>query len=316
MPRPTRKIDIIHRCVTAGEAGPHVLILAGIHGDEFEPMLAAMNLQTLLKNKLRRGNVTIVAVANQGAYLNGTRCASDGKDLARVMPGRGDSASLTKRTASRLSDLILRADYLIDLHTGGTLYDIMPLAGYMLHQDKSVLDMQRKMAAAFGLPTIWGTAPEKGRTLSVAWKHGIPAIYAECHGGLAVNPRTIKRYERGCMNVLRMLGMIRSARVTPSNNRLWLEDHSPGQGHLQSKLPSPQAGIFVPSINLGEKIVKGQTIGRIIDPLQQVNCSVTVQESGVVFMLRRSSKVNVGDTLGGILPVTSVKKKINIRYAG
>ena len=42
-----------------------------------------------------------------------------------------------------MSRLIRSADYYIDLHTGGALFDISPLAGYVLHADQTVLDRQR-----------------------------------------------------------------------------------------------------------------------------------------------------------------------------
>jgi hypothetical protein len=36
------------------------------------------------------------------------------------------------------------------MHTGGKLFDIYPMAGYMLHPDHNVLEQQRAMAMAFG----------------------------------------------------------------------------------------------------------------------------------------------------------------------
>ena len=47
--------------------------------------------------------------------------------------------------------LIRAADYYIDLHTGGTRLRVLPLAGYSLHPDRRILEVQRRMARAFGL---------------------------------------------------------------------------------------------------------------------------------------------------------------------
>jgi len=76
--------------------------------------------------------VTIVPIVNSTAVANGTRCGSDGLDLARVCPGNSQG-SVTEMDAAKISALISQSDYLIDLHTGGKLFDIYPLAGYMLH---------------------------------------------------------------------------------------------------------------------------------------------------------------------------------------
>jgi predicted deacylase len=289
---------------------PHVLIIAGIHGDEFEPMVAALNLVHSLQKKLTKGRVTIVPVANIFAFDLGNRCGADGLDLARTLPGK-ERGSITYKTAKAISDLIRTSDYLIDLHTGGTLFDIMPLSGYMLHPVKEVLEQQQKMAKAFNLPIVWGTdAKAQGRTLSVARDYNIPAIYVECRGGLNINKATIKIYEDGCINVLRSLGLIKPDPKQKKNLFTWLEDHRPGQGHLQTKLPSPDNGIFIPEVSLGKKIKKGSLLGHVINPLLHKKTKIVFEEDGLVFMLRASSRVNTGDTLGGILPITGKTKKI------
>ena len=289
--------------------GPNIIITAGIHGDEFEPMLAAMNLVKRLERKLLRGSVTIIPVVNVAAFEASARCAPDGLDLARTFPGKKNGSS-TETTAQQLTGLIKQADYLIDLHTGGQLFDILPLTGYLLHSDKKVLEKQRKLAAAFNLPVIWGTdANVEGRTLSIAREFGIPAIYAECRGGLRVNKKTITLYENGCINILQTLGMLNQKTKRQPAVSNWLEDHRPGQGHLQSKLPSPAKGIFVPEVSLGKLVKKGNVIGAIIDPASQQRTKLFAEENGILFMLRISSKVNLGDTLGGILPITKKGRK-------
>ncbi len=174
---------MIHsRTITGTQPGPHLLITGGVHGDEFEPMVAARRLLKELKPADLRGRVTIVPVVNELAFARGERTAEDGKDLARTCPGR-DDGTVTEQIAAELSRLIRTADYYIDLHTAGTVLQLLPLSGYCLIGDEHVLGMQRRMARAFNLPIIWGTnARLDGRSLSVARDAKIPAIYVE-HGG-------------------------------------------------------------------------------------------------------------------------------------
>src|SRR5262249_36312899 len=145
---------------------------------------------------------------NEPAFRLGQRTADDGRDLARSCPGRPDG-SVTERIAHALSGLIRAADFYMDLHTGGTRLCVLPMAGYTLHRDPDVLAAQRRMARAFGLPIIWGTDPNlDGRTLSVARDAGVPAIYAEYHGGGSCDPAGIDAYVRGCLSVLADRGMV------------------------------------------------------------------------------------------------------------
>src|SRR4051794_27233422 len=89
--------------------GPHVLITAGVHGDELEPMVAVRRLMHAIDATELRGSVTLVPVVNAAAFARGTRTADDGLDLARVCPGRADG-SVTERAAAALSQLITSAD--------------------------------------------------------------------------------------------------------------------------------------------------------------------------------------------------------------
>ena len=303
-------IDFHYYTVCAAEPGPHLLITSGIHGDEFEPMIAAVNLINIAEKILRKGSVTILPVANRSAYTYGKRCGEDQLDLARTFPGKLNGTQ-TEKLAKSLSQLIKKSDYLIDLHNGGALFDIMPLAGYMLHADAKILKQQQQMALSFNLPVIWGTdAKPQGRTLSVARDHNIPAIYVECRGGLRINKSNFKLYENGCLNVMHALGMTNSEQKKKKIENCWLEDYRPGQGHLQVKLPALDDGIFIPEMKIGKKVNIGSLLGYIVNPLTRKRTNVISSEEGLLFMLRISSRVNVGDSLGGILPVSNGNKKI------
>jgi len=288
--------------IDSGYEGPSVLITAGVHGDEHEPIIVANNLISTLSPQLKRGKLTIVPIVNTTAVANGSRYGSDGLDLARVCPGN-NQGSVTEVDAAKISALIMHSDYLIDMHTGGKLFDIYPLAGYMLHPDHNVLEQQRAMARAFGLPIIWGTdhAPN-GRTLSVARDHNIPAIYVEYGGGIAARDEIVHAYTIGCVGVLKKLAMIDTAQEIYSAPEHIVEDPTPQQGHLQAKMPSPAEGIFVPAVKLGQMIVAGDHWG-VIHHLGTGNqTNIFADISGMVLFLRVDARVNVGESLGGILP--------------
>ncbi len=299
--------------IRAERAGPRVLICAGVHGDEFEPVLAALELIKTVKDMLETGEVDIVPVANTSAYAQGSRCGADGLDMARIFPG-DPAGSVTQQCAASVSEMIRAADYLIDMHTGGRLYDIYPLAGYMLHDSPEILEKQRKMAEAFNLPAIWGTDNRPvGRTLSVARDAGVPAIYVEYGGGGEVNATIIEAYVRGCMGVLASLNMLANNDNAAALKKYRVEDYTPDGGHLQSKLPAPKDGIFMPAVRVGEKISTGQLWGTITDPLNGTSKEVRAGTEGLVLFLRVCAKVITGDSLGGILPVTGQEKLVTIQ---
>jgi predicted deacylase len=286
-------------------AGPHLLVTGGVHGDEFEPIVAIRRLIHMLTDtpglaKTVRGRVTLVPVVNNAAFRRGSRVAEDGLDLARTCPGR-PNGSVTEHTAWALSRLIHEADFYIDLHTGGTTLDVLPLVGYMLHPDRRVLDVQRRMARAFGLPVAWGTTPHlEGRSLSVARDADVPAIYAEYRGAATCRPNGVDAYIEGCLNVMAELGML-DREVPPVMVEHVVEDDRPGSGHLQVCHPAPVSGCFVPAVSLGQRVCSGDRLGTVFDLTGGAETTVISGQTGIVLVLRSFPRVDAGESLCVIL---------------
>jgi predicted deacylase len=302
--------------VDGGKAGPCILITAGVHGDEYEPMYAAREIVRKLDGKLCRGKVMVVVNTNDSACARGTREGEDGLDLARICPGDA-GGSPSQIAAAQVSKLIRACDHYIDLHTGGRLFDIYPLAGYMLHNDPAVLKKQRIMARAFNLPVVWGTddRPE-GRTLSIARDAGVPAIYIEYGGGDAIRQGIVDAYVDGCCNVMTSLGMVEGGlgahglaeAGSHSGVGYMVEDPTPDGGHLQSKMPAPAEGVFVSVVKPGDRIHKGDVWGHITNFDKDRQYSVAADKDGIALFVRRHPFVKEGDPLGGILPIDNPEK--------
>jgi predicted deacylase len=281
-------------------AGPHVLITGGIHGDEFEPMAAVRGLGQVLPGMLLRGRVTLIPVANEAGFLRGARTAEDGLDMARTFPGWPDG-NVTERAAHAVAEVIRKADYYLDLHTGGAALTLLPLAGYMLHPDVAVLAAQRRMARAFNLPVIWGTDWRlEGRSLSTARDAGVPAIYVEYLGGAACRAEGVSAMVEGCLNVLGNLAMIDRERPAPAVE-YFVEDDRAESGHLQIHHPAPMTGFFEPAVALGQRVNAGDCLGHVSDVLGDNVISIPADQSGIVLGLRIFPRVLKGDALAVVL---------------
>ena len=291
------------RLFRADDRGPRLLVTGGVHGDEFEPILAIRRLIRLFTgdDPLVSGSVTFVPVVNENAFYRGHRCAEDGLDLARTCPGRKDG-SVTEQTASALSDLIRASTHYIDLHTGGTELTVLPLAGYNLVEDSEVLEIQRRMARAFNLPVIWGSSANlDGRSLSVARDAGVPAIYCEYLGSATRSSAGVDAYFEGVLNVMADLGMIH--RTLPASRvEEVVEDTRPGSGHMQVCHPAPMDGCFESAVALGDNVEKGQPLGHVLDFTGEVGLPVNAEESGRLIVQRTFPRVRKGDSVGVILP--------------
>ncbi len=294
-------VEIQQRTIS-GSAGPHLLITGGVHGDEFEPMAATRRIMKEVDPKALRGKLTLAPVVNEAAYRKKHRCAEDDLDLARNCPGSADG-SITLRTAFALSRLIEVADYFIDLHTGGTTLDILPMSGYGLHRDANVLESQRAMGRAFNLPVIWGTSPTlDGRSISVARDANVPAIYAEYRGKATCDYEGVDAYVDGCLNVMAELGMI-DRQQPPSRVEYVVEDERDGAGHMQTQNQAPIEGFFEPAVTLGQRVEAADPIGTVCDVLGDDMRTVRSTQSGIMLMLKSFSRVDEGEGVGVVLEV-------------
>jgi predicted deacylase len=323
-------VELARHVIDGHKPGPHLLITGGVHGDEFEPMAAVRQLMWLIRPEELCGHVTLVPVVNEPAFRRGQRTAEDGLDLARTCPGREDG-SVTERIAWELSKLIRAADYYIDLHTGGTRLTVLPLTGYTLHPNADVLEKQRRMARAFGLPLIWGTDPNlEGRSLSVARDADVPAIYAEYLGGGRFDPAGVEAYVRGCRGVMMELGMISQARsasegkavlASESVPRLRVglvesdgtrsvptvyEDARPGAGHMQVNHPSPVEGFFSPTVTLGQVVKAGDDLGTVCDLLGHRVETIRSRYTGTVIVLHTFPRVEEGTSVAVVLETPAI----------
>ncbi len=75
-------------CVIRNGARPSLLLLAGVHGDEYEGELSLARLIRKLDASRMRGRVTILPMTNAPAVLASRRCSPlDGGNLNRAFVG-------------------------------------------------------------------------------------------------------------------------------------------------------------------------------------------------------------------------------------
>jgi predicted deacylase len=173
-----------------------------------------------------------------------------------------------------------------------------------------MLQKHREMAMAFGLPLIWGTEPSpNGRTLSVARDAGVPSIYVEYGGGATVRSEIAEAYLNGCLGVLAMLQMTAGQAPGTAHLKHWIEDDTPNKGHLQSKMPAPADGIFVPAVEPGAIVARGDLWGDIIDPATGRSRTVLAEDTGIALFLRVDAVVRTGDSLGGIAAINETTRR-------
>jgi predicted deacylase len=134
-------------------SGPVLALIAGTHGLEVAPILALHRVRHDLDPATLRGTVILVHIANLPSYMKRTVYYNpwDWKNLNRVYPGRADG-TVTERIAHAITtEVIERADYLVDMHSGDGNEDLIAYNYWnKLGLEPRVDSIGREMAQAWG----------------------------------------------------------------------------------------------------------------------------------------------------------------------
>jgi uncharacterized protein len=285
-------------------AGPHLVVIAGIHGCEYSSIRGVVELMRGLDPAGLRGSVTAVPVVNAASFRERTPFVSpaDGKNLNRCFPGDAAGTYSDQLAHHVFTELIEPADALIDLHGGDMVEALEPFA---LYDGSPVEETARAMAVAFGLPYVVRTeradAPIAGTTSAAAADVGVPGITAEVGGRGLLEADAVAAHVRGCRNVMRRLGMLAGA-VEPA----------PRPQHAVERfiwLRCRRAGWWQPAVEVGDQVPAGGRLGAVLDPFGDELEAIAAPEAGVPLFITSSPAVaDDGLLLGlgaGITPLTA-----------
>lgn len=279
-------------------AGPTLALIGGTHGSEVAPIVALQRVAAMVDLATLRGTLLIIHIANPPSFLGRTIYYSpvDGKNLNRMYPGN-PSGTLSERIAHLITtEIIERADYLVDMHAGDGNESLRPYTYWnKLGLDPRVDSLAMEMALAWGADhIIIDTTRTRDRahslyTQNTAHIRGKPALTTE-NGWLgAAEPAMVERNFDGAFRMLRFLGMLPGA-VVKTEAPVWLAPYE--------VLTSPASGVWHAAVERGETVSKGRVIGVLTDFFGQKIAEVKSPLDGVVMYVVATPAMNKGEPVG------------------
>lgn len=282
------------------DAGPVLSLIAGIHGSEYSSILSMQKLAGLIDPAKLSGTLVIVHIANMPAFTGRTIYfgPDDLKNLNRSFPG-DINGTITERIAFTLkSEVIMRSDYLIDIHSGDANESLGPSysAYYAEAGGEMVFEESRRMAIAFGLETIvqfagsYDSVDDAIYTGAQAVTLGIPAIDIESGELGKFGDQYTGPIIDGARNVMRELDMIAGDPELPVNP-LFISD--------RTRVFSNHDGIFYADskVKTGNYITAGARLGIITDYHGNELETIVAPSAGVLLILFGTPPVNKGDNV-------------------
>nr|WP_281371649.1 succinylglutamate desuccinylase/aspartoacylase family protein [Petropleomorpha daqingensis] len=276
-----------------GEAGdgPHLALLAGVHGGEYTSMAAVRTFVAEVDVRRLKGSITAVPILNQPAFWARSAFVvpADGKNLNRCFPG-DTSGSYSEALAHAVLDAFIRpVDHLVDLHAGDIFEALEP---FCLYDESPVGAQARELALAYGNGHVVrqssATRTVGGSTSSAAADLGIPAIVAEIGGNGICDEASVAGHVRGIRNVCAHLGMLPAEPGEPApapvehDGWIWMRSSVRGWWH--------------PQVAVGDRVHAGELLGCVLDPFGEELERVIAPADGCPLFLTTSPAV-AGDGL-------------------
>jgi uncharacterized protein len=292
-------LDIPYVDVRGAADGPHVTVLAGVHGAEYTSIAAVRRIAATLDEQVVAGRVTAVPVVNPLAFWARSAFVvpTDGKNLNRSFPG-DPAGTDTEVLAHRLFEtLVVGSDHLLDLHAGDLPEALEPFAMY---EESAVEASSRDLALSYGLGHVV-RQPAAGRTVSgstcaAAADIGVPAIVAESGQNGLLDQSAVDRHVAGLTNVLRTLGVLSGAAVPGEV----LAGRAAVEHDGWQWLRTPVAGWWEPAVPTGTPVDAGDLLGTVSELLGDVVQEVRAPEPGVLLFLTTSPAVTADGLLLGL----------------
>jgi predicted deacylase len=273
-------IKIVH----GKEAGPCILIFSAVKGDQLNGLEIISRLLESPQLENIRGTLIAVPVLN----VFGLVAPSSESRFERCFPGSVDGSFGDRLAHIFTQEILAKATHCIELQTGSLNHDILPQI-YCKLDDPAA----RKLAQSFAAPVITNVVTENNSLRQTAENLDIALLIYQAGEAMRFNESAISLGLTGVQNVMRALEMLptdeQTADGTPfkpifSQDQDWIRAH--------------KSGVLLSNVELGQRIKKGECIGRIKDPFSADTAeSIMASHDGVVVGINRHPLIHEGQTI-------------------
>lgn len=293
--------------VRGAQPGPTLVLLGGMHGDEWFTIEPIRRLLELTDPATLRGTVIAVPFVNSqalGQHMRNMPDNTDSPDMNRLFPGPLTNTS-DQIIAKLTKEVVSHATHLLDFHIGpwGSAFNDMLIGGDI--KDPEIAAESERLALIFGCPIVRAAAvmtgfPGPRSSLGYgAGVLGVPTIGVEV-GGSGFAPEVEERWRQrnvdGIQAVMGAIGMIDGAPDPRPEKQLVYR--------TAYRLNPSVGGLLQPKIGpdrLSTRVEAGELLGEVRSPYTlEVIEELRVSTPGILTYISRDYPVNPGDWAFGI----------------
>lgn len=279
--------------INGAHDGPTLVVTSGVHGDDLNTIPMTWRIAAQVDPAELRGQVIAVPVVNPVAFEAGSHLTPADNDTPSV-PGKKDGTISQRIGHSLYEKIVVRADYLIDMHGGSKRSTLAALAGIDGAASEDVIRKARGMAEAFNTDLIILMQPKTEgpprAMFQVASRNGAPGLIIGM-GRMGFNEADTERGARGVLNVLKHLDML------DGDPELTVTPRETGSERYHY---TPYGGGFFPEVEAAQEVHKGDVLGRVRDLFGDEVGQIHAQTSGMVAAIRFYPVVSAGEWVASV----------------
>jgi len=275
-------IKVVH----GKESGPCFLIFSAVKGDELNGLEIINRLLESDKLSQMRGTLITVPVLNILGLIGPSRAHND-THLERCFPGM-ENGSYGERLAHLFTrEILSKSDFCLELQTGSINHDILP----QIYCDLNNIEGKR-LAQSFKAPVITNVSTQNNSLRKTTEQLGIPLLVYQAGEAMRFDETAIGLGLAGIHNVMEALNMLDPSEQNAKNM------FKPIFSQDQDWIRAHRSGVFLSTVELGQKIHIGQRIGTISDPFSADTAEIVKAENeGIVVGINRHPLIYEGQTI-------------------
>jgi predicted deacylase len=210
-----------------------------------------------------KGAIVGVMAANPTAFrVLARNTPYDGENMNRLFEKPSRTAHSRQAAATLIETAMGVADAAMDMHSGG-LDTVVPFYSIYWEDGSPASKRAAELARATGVKAVWNSTDAwlGGAMYTAMTKRGKPAIIVECGSGGDLNDRDVDLCMGAISGVAKTMGIL-PGRAKPAPRILDV-----GTCDL---VYNQRGGYFLPAVEVGAVVRKGQAIGRLMDPYGRI----------------------------------------------
>ena len=300
-------IDVV--MIRGMKPGPTLYVGAGMHGDEATAVKIVAEVAGRLNPRHLSGTVLAVPVQNPLCFRDFHRLPLGQvirspldqmpADMMVSFPGDPEGNPIKRMTHILFSEVMSKADCVIDIHTPTTGGRYAPMAFIPPSRIGKAAERAEQLAKVFGVSYILKTEPDCYAAIYVNDKsphvvmaaRGIPGFGVELGEGGRLEGELVERGVEGVFNILGALKMAGGKPHTPRRHTI-MTDMVPVRARI--------GGLLETLVKLEQKVSKGDALAQVISPYGEVIEVIEAPLNGVLIRKTTFPTVCTGERVAQI----------------